>query len=340
MAYAITDPMTQRTLGDREVGAIGLGCMGMSHAYGSPDEAESLRVLDRSLELGCDHWDTADMYGQGANEILVAKALKKHRDQVFLATKFANVFDRSLTSHQDLVAANAPLIVDGTPAYVRKAIEKSLARLGVDHVDLYYLHRVDDRVPIEETVGAMARLVEEGKTRFLGLSEVGPETLRRAHATHPIAAVQMEYSLWTRDIEADTIPAARELGVPVVAYSPLGRGFLTGQFSKAEDFPEGDYRRTSPRFQAENIDANVELVKVIQSVADKHGATTAQVAIAWVMAQGEDILPIPGTKKTKWLEANAASDGIVLDADDLAVLDGLTASGERYPELAMTFTKR
>ncbi|MBS1707698.1 MAG: aldo/keto reductase [Armatimonadetes bacterium] len=332
--------MTQREIAGRKVGAIGLGCMGMSFAYGPSDEAESLRVLERSLELGCDHWDTADMYGAGDNELLLGKALKTCRDRVFLATKFANVFDRSLTSHRDLVSSMAPMIVDATPAYINKCIDKSLERLDTDHVDLYYLHRVDDRVPIEETVGAMARLVEQGKVKHLGLSEVGPDTLRRAHKVHPIAAVQMEYSIWARDIEHDTIPAARELGVAVVAYSPLGRGFLTGAYGSLDDFDKGDVRRNHPRFTDGNFEKNKEIVRRIDQIAQAHGTESSQVALAWLLAQGEDVLPIPGTKRLKWLEQNIAADGQRLDAAELASLDGFTTSGDRYNAAGMAFVKR
>ncbi|RYG86629.1 aldo/keto reductase, partial [bacterium] len=289
--------MKTRNIGDRSVGEIGLGCMGMSYAYGQPDDPSSLAVLARSLEIGVDHWDTADMYGAGENEKLLAKALPGVRDQVFLATKFGNVYDRSLTSHQDQVQANAGWIVDGTPEYARKSIDLSLGRLGVDHVDLYYLHRTDDLVPIEETVGAMAEFVKAGKVRALGLSECSAETLRRAHAVHPIAAVQSELSVWTRDYLPDVVPLCAELGIAFVAYSPLGRGFLTGAFNSPEDFPEGDYRQRSPRFQGENFAKNKAIVDAVKEIADARGAKPGQVALAWVLAQGDHVVTIPGTKR-------------------------------------------
>ncbi len=333
--------MDQRRIGDDLVGEIGLGCMGMSFAYGPADEQESLRVLDRALELGVNHWDTADLYGMGANEELLAKALVGRRDDVFLATKFGNVFDRSMTSHQDLVAAEAGWIVDGTPAYARACLEASLTRLGVDHVDLFYLHRVDDRVPIEETVGAMAELVAEGKTRFIGLSEVVPDTLRRAHAVHPIAAVQNEFSLWTRDFAQTALPVTAELGIAFVPYSPLGRGFLTGTVTDPDQLDASDWRRYNPRFQGENFDANLRIVEVVRRIADAHVATPAQVALAWVLAQGESVLPIPGTKRVLYLEQNAAAGDLELTETELAELDQLgDATGLRYPEASMGFVAK
>lgn len=333
--------MKTRRIGDREVGRIGLGCMGMSWAYGEPDNDESLRVLARALELGMNHWDTADLYGAGANETLLAQALKGNRDRVYLATKFGNVFDRTLTSHQDQVAANANWIVDGTPAYLRRACELSLQRLQVDTIDLYYAHRVDPRVPIEETVGEMTRLKEEGKIRQLGLSEASAESIRRAHATHPIAALQTEYSLWTRDVEDEILPTCRELGIAFVPYSPLGRGFLTGRFASFDDLPENDYRRTNPRWQGENFDRNMAIVDTVRGIAERKEATPAQVALAWVLAQGEDILPIPGTKQVRYLEQNSAADALELSAEDLRTLADLPqAVGTRYAEHLMEFVNR
>jgi aryl-alcohol dehydrogenase-like predicted oxidoreductase len=329
--------MKKTTIGNKTVTAIGLGCMGMSFAYGPGDDNESIQVLNRSLDLGVDHWDTADMYGAGVNEQLLANVLKTRRDEVFLATKFANVFDRSLTAHQDLVEQNTPWIVDGTPAYLRKCCESSLQRLGVDTIDLYYQHRVDPRVPIEETVGEMAKLVEEGKVRHLGLSEASAQTIRRAHKTHPIAALQTEYSLWTRDIEAEILPTVRELGITLVAYSPLGRGFLTGRFSTAEDVPEGDWRRMNPRFQQEAFQQNFEIVERVKAIADRLEATPAQVALAWVLSRGQDIAPIPGTKRLKYLEQNIAADKVELSESDIASLDNFQATGSRYPETSMAF---
>lgn len=316
---------------------IGLGCMGMSHAYGPSDEGESLAVLDRALELGCDFWDTADMYGAGKNELLIAKRLGKVRERVFLCTKFGNVFDRSLTSHQDQVQSDSPWIVDGTPEYVRKCIDNSLTRLGTDHIDLYYQHRVDPAVPIEDTVGAMAELVKLGKVRYLGLSEASAETLRRAHKVHPITALQTEYSLWTRDVEEEILPACRELGVTFVPYSPLGRGFLTGEIRSPEDLPEDDWRRQNPRFQGENFQRNLELVETVRQIAERNKATPAQVALAWVLTRGDDMVPIPGTKRLKYLEQNVAAADLVLPDEDKAALEGLQASGHRYPEVARRF---
>ncbi|MEI8083508.1 MAG: aldo/keto reductase [Actinomycetes bacterium] len=333
--------MKKRTIGSDQVGEIGLGCMGMSFAYGPADDKESLTVFDRAMELGVDHWDTADMYGGGANEELLARALSGRRDQVFLATKFGNVFDRTLTTHQDQVREGAGWIVDGTGQYARACLERSLRRLGVDHIDLYYLHRVDDRVPIEDTVGAMADLVREGKIRNIGLSEVSEATLRRAQAVHPIAAVQNEFSLWTRDFATDVLPTCKELGVAFVPYSPLGRGFLTGSFNSPADIGEGDWRAYNPRFQGENFAANLRMVDVITLIAKSHGATPAQVALAWVLAQGDHVAPIPGTKRVRYLEQNAAASDLRLEPAELTVLTDLgDASGPRYPELMMPFTAR
>lgn len=333
--------MKQRTINGQSVGAIGLGCMGMSWAYGPGDEQESLKVLARSLELGVNHWDTADLYGAGENEKLLAKALQGNRDKVFLATKFGNVADRSMTSHQDLVAAEAAWIVDGTPVYARKSIEKSLIALQTDHVDLYYLHRVDDRTPIEDTVGEMAKFVAEGKTRAIGLSEINPETLRRAHKVHPIAAVQNEASLWTRDSIDDVLGTCKELGIAFVPYSPLGRGFLTGAIKSIDDLPADDWRRNNPRFQGDNFDKNFEIVRVVQRIASEQDATTAQVALGWLLALGDNVCPIPGTKRVKYLEENAGAAEVELTASEIEELGNLSeAAGARYPEVAMAFTRR
>ncbi|MBS1706256.1 MAG: aldo/keto reductase [Armatimonadetes bacterium] len=328
--------MKSRTIGNTSIGAIGLGCMGMSWAYGAPNNEESHRVLERALELGVNHWDTADLYGAGANEVLLAPILAKHRDKVFLATKFGNVYDRSLTSHQDLVEQNAGWIVDGTPRYLRARCEDSLRRLGVDAIDLYYQHRVDPRVPIEETWGEMKRLVEEGKVRNLGISEASAESLRKAHAVHPVAAIQSEYSLWTRDPEAEILPTCRELGIKFVAYSPLGRGFLTGTIQSVDDLPQEDWRRSNPRFQEEALAENLRIADKVKEVAARHGASPAQVALAWLLAEGEYIVPIPGTKRVKYLEDNAGAASVELSSDDIAMLNSIQPPvGTRYPEAMM-----
>lgn len=331
--------MELRAIGGVSVGRIGLGCMGMSWAYSRPDPSdESLEVLERALELGVNHWDTADLYGGGDNERLIGPVVQKHRSKVFLATKFGNVYDRSLTVHQELVQQNAPWIVDGTPEYAKASIDRSLQRLGVDHVDLYYLHRVDPQVPIEETVGAMADIVKQGKARMIGLSEVSAATIRRAHSTYPIAAVQNEFSLWTRDFEDEVLPLTKELGIAFVPYSPLGRGFLTGEIKSPDDLAEGDWRRTNPRFQGENFSKNLELVEVVKSVAARKGVLPAQIALAWVLAQGENVVPIPGTKRLKFLEQNVDSDSIELTRSEIAELNGIQPpAGERYPEAGMAF---
>ncbi|MBS1727951.1 MAG: aldo/keto reductase [Armatimonadetes bacterium] len=331
--------MKQHVIGSHSFGRIGLGCMGMSWAYGPGGELDdNLKVLDRALELGVNHWDTADLYGAGENEKLLSHRVSQVRDQIFLATKFANVFDRTLTSHQDQVAANAPWIVDGTPEYIRKCIDNSLSRLGVDHVDLYYQHRVDPMVPIEESVGALAELVKEGKILNIGLSEASAETIRKAHAVHPIAAVQSELSLWTRDYVSDVIPATGELGITFVAYSPLGRGFLTGKYQSVDDFAPDDWRRRNPRFAGEAFAANMAIVEKVKEVAARHDATLGQVALAWVLAQGDHVVTIPGTKRIPYLEENAAADSLVLSAADLAELNSIEPpSGARYEEFAMSF---
>ena len=329
--------MEQRTLGTQglTVSALGLGCMGMSEFYGPTDEAESIATLHRALDLGCTFLDTADMYGPFKNEELVGRAIRGRRGEVVLATKFGVV--RSAT---DFTIRG----ISGRPDYVRKACDDSLRRLGVDHVDLYYQHRVDPEVPIEDTVGAMSRLVEEGKVRFLGLSEAGPETIRRAHAVHPISALQTEYSLWSRDPEDEILPTVRELGIGFVAYSPLGRGFLTGRFRTPDDLPEDDFRRSSPRFQGENFQKNLDLVARIQEIAKAKGCTASQLALAWVLAQGKDIVPIPGTKRRSYLEENLAALDVELTPDDLARIDEAApqgaAAGTRYPEAAMKMVGR
>ncbi|HWD38262.1 MAG TPA: aldo/keto reductase, partial [Fimbriimonas sp.] len=329
--------MKNRKIGNDEVGEIGLGCMGMSWAYGTPDDDQSLSVLRRSLELGVNHWDTADLYGAGQNELLLAKALKNVRDQVFLATKFGNVTDRSLTSHQDLVRQNEPLIVDGTPEYVRKCCERSLERLGIETIDLYYQHRVDPRVAIEETVGAMAELVKQGKVRYLGLSEAAADTLRRANKVHPIAALQTEYSLWTRDVEDEILPTVNELGMAFVPYSPLGRGFLTGEIKSLDDLSADDWRRTNPRFQGSNLEDNLLIVEKVKEVAKRKGVAVGQVALAWMLTRGENVLPIPGTKRLKYLEENAGASEVTLNQQEMNELSSFKASGARYSELAMQF---
>jgi aryl-alcohol dehydrogenase-like predicted oxidoreductase len=323
--------MRTRRIAGHQVGAIGLGCMGMSFAYGPTDDTESRQVLRRALELGVTFWDTADMYGAGHNETLVGSVLAEPgvRDQVLLATKFGNVYDRSLTAHQDLVEAGQERIVDGTPDYVRASCDRSLQRLGVDHIDLYYQHRVDKRVPIEETVGAMAELVGAGKVRALGLSEASAATIRRANTVHPIAALQTEYSLWERDLESEILPALRELGIALVPYSPLGRGMLTGTVEPSA-LPADDFRRTVPRFGGEHGERNLATVDVVRKIAEQHGSTPARVALAWVLARGEDVVPIPGTKRIKWLEDNVGADGVTLTAADLDALDQLRATGDRY----------
>src|SRR3954452_24442422 len=294
-----------------EVSAIGLGGMGMSEFYGAGSDDESIATIHHALDRGVTFLDTADMYGVGRNEELVGRAIKGRRDEVFLATKFGNVRGTQ----------GEFLGVRGDPDYVRSACEASLKRLNVEVIDLYYQHRVDVNVPIEETVGAMARLREEGKIRYLGLSEAAPETIRRAHTTHPITAVQTELSLWSRDAEAEVIPTVRELGIGYVAYSPLGRGFLTGQIKSPEDFPEDDFRRHHPRFTGENFEKNIQLVREVEALAKEKRCTTAQLALAWVLAQGEDIVPIPGTKHRKYLDDNIGSLEVRLSSEDLRRLD-------------------
>ena len=324
--------MDRRRLGNEglEVSEIGLGCMGMSEFYGTGDEDESIATIQRAIDLGVTFLDTADMYGPFTNEKLIGKAIAGRRDRVELATKFGNVRGED----------GSFLGVSGKPEYVRECCDASLRRLGVDHIDLYYQHRVDPETPIEETVGAMKELVEAGKVRYLGLSEAGIETIRKAHAVHPISAIQSEYSLFTRDVEDEVLPALRELGVGFVPYSPLGRGFLTGRFKSIEDMPEDDTRSARfPRFAEENFMKNVELADRVREVAERKGVTPGQLALAWLLAQGEDIVPIPGTKRRKYLEENAGASGVELTAEDLRRIEEAmprgSAAGERYTEEMM-----
>jgi aryl-alcohol dehydrogenase-like predicted oxidoreductase len=320
--------MQHRRLRDLEVSALGLGCMGMSDFYGPRDEAQSIRTIHRALELGIRFLDTADMYGPFTNEELVGRAVRDRRDRVVLATKFGNVRGED----------GAFLGIRGDPEYVRQACDASLRRLGTDHIDLYYQHRVDTQVPIEDTVGAMAELVAAGKVLHVGLSEAAPDTLRRAHAVHPVAALQTEYSLWSREPEAELIPVCRELGIGFVPYSPLGRGFLTGQIRTPEDLAPDDFRRSNPRFQGDNFARNLELVETVRAIAADKGCTPAQLALAWVLAQGEDLVPIPGTRSAERLEENAGAVDVALSAAELARLEEAfpvgAAAGDRYANMS------
>ncbi|MEV4241873.1 aldo/keto reductase [Streptosporangium canum] len=322
--------MNRRRLGQEgpEVSAIGLGCMGMSEFYGAADEAESVEVIHRALDLGVTFLDTADMYGRGHNEELVGRAIRDRRDEVTLATKFGIVRTED-PAHRG---------IDGSPAYVKKAADASLQRLGVDHIDLYYLHRRDPAVPIEETVGAMGELVAEGKVGRIGLSEVSAETLRKAHATHPIAALQSEYSLFTRGLEEEILPAARELGIALVAYSPISRGLLGGTLAPAGELPDDDFRKHLPRFTGENGARNEALVGEVRRIAEEVGCTPAQLALAWLLTRGEDVIPIPGTKRLRYLEENAAAADVTLTPGQLAALEAAVptgaALGDRYPDMS------
>ncbi|MHB8753054.1 MAG: aldo/keto reductase [Aggregatilineales bacterium] len=324
--------MKQRPLGTQglHVSTLGLGCMGMSEFYGVGDEAESIATIHRALELGVNFLDTADLYGRGVNEELVGRAVRDRRDQVVIATKFGIQRTADPTTRA----------INGRPEYVKQACDASLKRLGIGTIDLYYQHRIDRTVPIEETVGAMADLVRAGKVRYLGLSEAGSETVRRAHRTYPITALQTEYSLWSRDPEADILPVVRELGIGFVAYSPLGRGFLTGQIKRFEDFAPDDFRRANPRFQGENFQKNLELVARIEEIAQAKGVKPAQLALAWALAQGTDIVPIPGTKRRTYLEENVSAADITLTPQELTAIDAAmppgAAVGSRYPEMGMS----
>ncbi|WP_372409036.1 aldo/keto reductase [Streptomyces luteireticuli] len=321
-----------RHLGALTVGAQGLGCMGMSHAYGASDDEQSVATIHHALDLGVTLLDSSDFYGHGHNEELIGRALtdSRRREQAVVATKFG--FANKL---------GEPIQIRGDAAYVRQAAEASLRRLGLDHIDLYYVHRIDREVPIEETVGAMAELVKEGKVRHLGLSEAGAETIRRAHAVHPIAALQSEWSLWTRDIEAEVLPTCRELGIGVVPFSPLGRGFLTGRYTSLDSLPESDIRRTQPRFADGNLERNLAIVERLEALAAERGVTAGQLALAWVQHRGENVVPIPGTRRQKYLEENAAAATLTLSADELAAIDAAAPAGEvagtRYDQASMGF---
>src|SRR5215213_4758411 len=325
--------MQTRKLGNTgvDIPAIGFGCMGLSSVYGAADDATSIAVIHRAIDLGVTFLDTADIYGAGGNEELVGRAIRGKRDRVVLATKFGNVIKGSWADGQGYD-------IDGSPAYVKRAAEASLRRLGVETIDLYYQHRVDPKTPIEETVGAMAELVREGKVRYLGLSEAAPETIRRAHAVHPITALQTEYSLWTRDPEPEILPTVRELGIGFVAYSPLGRGFLSGRIRSVEDLEERDFRRRGPRFQEQNLRQNLALVAEVEALAAEKGVTASQIALAWVLSRGDDIVPIPGTKRRSYVQENAAAAEIELTPDELERLEQAfpagAAAGDRYPDMS------
>jgi aryl-alcohol dehydrogenase-like predicted oxidoreductase len=322
--------MNTRTLGPDgpEVSAIGLGCMGMSAFYGAADEGEALRTIARALDLGCNFLDTSDMYGPHTNERLVGHAIAGRRDEVFLATKFGIKLEPGDPPRRS---------IDGSPAYVRAACEGSLERLGVDHIDLYYQHRVDPNTPIEDTIGAMAELVAEGKVRYLGLSEAAAETIRRGHAVHPITALQSEYSLWTRDVEQDVMPTLEELGIGLVAYSPLGRGFLSGRFSSPDELDEGDFRRYGPRFTGANLEHNLGLAERVKELAAEKGISPGQLALAWVLHRGEHVVPIPGTKRVSYLEENLAAANIALTPEEVERIAEAVpaAAGARYDEQGM-----
>jgi aryl-alcohol dehydrogenase-like predicted oxidoreductase len=329
--------MNKRKLRDLDVSAIGLGCMGMSAFYGSTDEVESVETIRRALELGVDFIDTAQLYGPLTNELLVGRAVAGRRHEYVIATKFNRRMDDAVPGDISTVGPQ-----DGSASHVRSSIEGSLRRLGTDYVDLYYQHRVDPNVPIEETVGAMAELVAQGKIRRIGLSEAAADTIRRANAVHPITAVQTEYSLWSRDPEDEVLPTCRELGIGFVAYSPLGRGFLAGRFTSPDELDEGDFRRTGPRFTGDNLQANLRLADKVKEIATEKGVTPAQLAIAWLLAQGDDIVPIPGTKRRTYLEQNTAAVDVELTADDLARIDAELpeTAGERYDQAGMASVNR